>query len=245
VSRVLIVEDDHALLRALAINLEARGYDVDPAATGEAALARVATTPHDAAIIDLGLPGIDGLEVVEGLRGWSAIPIIVLSARQQENQKIAALDAGADDYVTKPFSMGELLARLRAALRRAKPSDELLPVISTPDFSIDLVHKRVQGADGAEIKLTPTQWHLVEILVKNPDRLVSQRQLLEEVWGPAYGDNTQYLRVFMAQIRRKLEPDPARPRYFLTQPGLGIRFVLGPDDHAAEPRSDARPGGRS
>jgi two-component system KDP operon response regulator KdpE len=244
-SRVLIVEDDHALLRALTVNLEARGYDVDPAATGEAALARVATTPHDAAIIDLGLPGIDGIEVVEGLRGWTSIPIIVLSARHQETQKIAALDAGADDYVTKPFSMGELLARLRASLRRAKPSDQPLPVVTTADFSIDLVHKRVHSADGEEIKLTPTQWHLVEILVQNPERLVPQRQLLEEVWGPAYGDNSQYLRVFMAQIRRRLEPEPARPQYFITEPGLGIRFV--PAQHADEagPRPDALPSRRA
>ncbi|HEV3451379.1 MAG TPA: response regulator [Acidimicrobiia bacterium] len=244
-SRVLIVEDDRALLRALTVNLEARGYDVDPASTGEAALARVATTPHDAAIIDLGLPGIDGIEVVEGLRGWTSIPIIVLSARQQETQKIAALDAGADDYVTKPFSMGELLARLRAALRRGKPSDQPLPVVETGHFSIDLVNKRVHGAEGAEIKLTPTQWHLVEILVQNPDRLVPQRQLLEEVWGPAYGDNSQYLRVFMAQIRRKLEPNPARPRYFLTEPGLGIRFVPRPDADEARPAPDAPPGSRA
>jgi two-component system, OmpR family, KDP operon response regulator KdpE len=229
-------------LRALTVNLQARGYEVDPAETGEAALARVATSPHDVAIIDLGLPGIDGLEVVEGLRGWTSMPILVLSARQQETQKVAALDAGADDYVTKPFGMGELLARLRAALRRASPLDDPVPVVETPDFRIDLTAKRAQDPDGAEIRLTPTQWHLTEILVRNPDRLVAQRQLLEEVWGPTYGDNTHYLRVFMAQIRRKLEPDPSRPRYFLTEAGLGIRFVPSGDTAVDRPTMEpARP----
>jgi two-component system KDP operon response regulator KdpE len=237
VSRVLVVEDEPALLRALTANLRARGYEVDSVETGERALVRGADSPHDAAIIDLGLPGIDGIEVIEGLRGWTSIPIIVLSARHQETQKVAALDAGADDYVTKPFSMGELLARLRAALRRAHPTEEAMPVVQTPDFRIDLTTKRVNDAEGAEIKLTPTQWHLIEVLVHNPDRLVSQRTLLEEVWGPTSGDNTHYLRVFMAQIRRKLEPDPSRPRYFLTEAGLGIRFI--PSGGSAVSRSPA------
>ena len=171
---------------------------------------------------------------MHGLRGWTSIPIIVLSARHQDAQKIMALDAGADDYVTKPFSMGELLARLRAALRRAKPGEEELPIVETPDFRVDLSTKRATGADGAEIKLTPTQWHLVEILVRNPDRLVSQRQLLEEVWGPTYVTQTNYLRQFMAQLRHKFEPDPAHPRYFLTEPGMGIRFLPQPDVDDAE-----------
>jgi two-component system KDP operon response regulator KdpE len=223
--RILIVDDERPLLRALGAHLKARGYEVDLVETGEAALSRGATSAHDAAIIDLGLPGIDGIEVVHGLRGWTSIPIIVLSARHQESQKIRALDAGADDYVTKPFSMGELLARLRAALRRAKPGEEVLPVVETADFRIDLAAKRATDAKSAEIKLTPTQWHLVEILVRNPDRLVSQKQMLEEVWGPSYGNQTNYLRQFMAQVRHKFEPDPAHPRYFLTEPGLGVRFV--------------------
>jgi two-component system KDP operon response regulator KdpE len=226
-SRILIVDDERPMLRALGAHLHARGYDVDTVETGEAALARGATTAYDLAIVDLGLPGIGGMEVVHGLRGWTEIPIVVLSARHQDAQKIAALDAGADDYITKPFSMGELLARLRAALRRAKPGDEVQPVVVTPHFRIDLASKRVTNADGGEIKLTPTQWHLVEILVRHPDRLVSQRQLLEEVWGPTYTMQTNYLRQFMAQLRQKLEPDPAHPRYFVTEPGMGVRFVSG------------------
>jgi two-component system KDP operon response regulator KdpE len=226
VSRVLVVDDERAILRALGANLRARGYEVDLTETGEAALSCAATRPHDAAIVDLGLPGINGIDVVRGLRGWTSIPIIVLSARHEEGQKVAALDAGADDYVTKPFGMGELLARLRAALRRATPADDASAVVATADFSIDLVNKRVTTARGEDVRLTPTQWHLVEILVRNPGRLVSQRHLLTEVWGPTYVEETNYLRVFMAQIRRKLEPNPSRPRYFLTEPGMGIRFVM-------------------
>jgi two-component system KDP operon response regulator KdpE len=243
-SRILIVDDERPLLRALGAHLEARGYEVDLVETGEAALSRAATSAHDAAIVDLGLPGIDGIEVVHGLRGWTAIPIIVLSARHQDSQKIMALDAGADDYITKPFSMGELLARLRAALRRSKPGDEVLPMIETPDFRIDLATKRATNAGGEEIKLTPTQWHLVEILVRNPDRLVSQRQLLQEVWGPSYVNQTNYLRQFMAQLRHKFEPDPAHPRYFLTEPGMGIRFMprdgLAGDDDVRPPALGGR-----
>jgi two-component system, OmpR family, KDP operon response regulator KdpE len=225
VSKILVVDDELPLLRALGVHLRARGYDVDLAETGEAAIARGATGNHDAAIVDLGLPGLDGIEVVKGLRGWTSIPIIVLSARQDHAQKVLALDAGADDYVTKPFNMEELLARLRAALRRATPDAQPVAMVATPHFRIDLVNKRVTDARGGEIGLTPTQWHLVEILVRNPDRMVSQRQLLEDVWGPTYVDQTNYLRQFMAQLRRKLEPDPARPRYFVTEPGMGVRFV--------------------
>ncbi len=232
-SRILVVDDERPMLRALGAHLQARGYEVDLVETGEAALSRGATSPYDAVIVDLGLPGIDGMEVVHGLRGWTAVPIIVLSARHHDAQKIMALDAGADDYVTKPFSMGELLARLRAALRRTKPGDDALPVVETRDFRIDLAAKRSTDARGEEIKLTPTQWHLVEILVRNPDRLVSQRQLLEEVWGPTYVNQTNYLRQFMAQVRHKFEPDPAHPRYFLTEPGLGVRFLPG-DESAME-----------
>jgi len=225
VSRILVVDDELPLLRALGVHLKARGYEVDLAETGESAIAKGASGHHDAAIVDLGLPGIDGIEVVKGLRGWTAIPIIVLSARQHHVQKVQALDAGADDYVTKPFNMEELLARLRAALRRAAPDPQPVALVETPHFRIDLANKRVADAAGTEIRLTPTQWHLVEILVRNPDRLVSQRQLLEEVWGPTYVDQTNYLRQFMAQLRRKLEPDPARPRYFVTEAGMGVRFV--------------------
>ena len=224
-TRILVVDDERPILRALDANLRARGYEVDMAESGEAALSCAATRPHDAAIIDLGLPGMGGLDVVKGLRGWTSIPIIVLSARHEEPEKVAALDAGADDYVTKPFGMGELLARLRAAMRRAAPPDEMESTVDTPHFHIDLAAKVVTGADGEDIRLTPTQWHLVELLVRHPGRLITQRQLLHEVWGPQYGEETNYLRVFMAQIRRKLEPDPSKPRYFLTEPGMGIRFV--------------------
>jgi len=224
-TRVLVVDDERTLLRALGVHLRARGYEADLVETGEAALSRGATGSYDAAIVDLGLPGIDGIDVVNGLRGWTSIPIIVLSARHEHAQKVEALDAGADDYVTKPFNMEELLARLRAALRRTTPEPAPVAMVATPDFRIDLVTKRVTDGAGTEIRLTPTQWHLVEILVRNPGRLVSQRQLLHEVWGPTYVDQTNYLRQFMAQLRRKLEPDPARPRYFLTEAGMGIRFV--------------------
>jgi len=223
VSRVLVVDDEPQIRRALAINLHARGYQVDLAATGEEALQAAAEQPPDVVVLDLGLPGVSGLEVIEGLRGWTRIPIIVLSVREREADKVAALDAGADDYVTKPFGINELLARLRAAVRRATPTDEQVPVVQTPDFRVNLAAKQVVR-NGREVRLTPTEWHLVELLVRNPGRLVSQRQLLQEVWGPQYREETNYLRVFIAQIRRKLEPDPARPRYFITEPGMGYRF---------------------
>jgi two-component system, OmpR family, KDP operon response regulator KdpE len=221
-SRVLVVDDELPLLRALATNLRARGYVVDLAPTGEEALELATRRRPDAVILDLGLPGISGIEVIEGLRGWTAVPIIILSARGAEHDKVAALDAGADDYVTKPFGMDELLARLRAALRRNAPAPESA-VVQTADFTVDLAAKRVKGPEG-EVRLTPTEWGLVEVLVRNAGKLVSQRQLLLEVWGPEYGEETNYLRVHVAHIRRKLEPDPARPRYFVTEPGMGYRF---------------------
>ena len=221
---VLVVDDELPIRRALTINLKARGYDVEAAGTGEEALDVAARRHPDVVILDLGLPGIDGVEVIRGLRGWSQVPIVVLSVREGERDKVAALDAGADDDVTKPFGMDELLARLRAALRRAAPSDEEA-IIETPDFAIDLAAKRVTR-DGAEIRLTPTEWHVVEVLVHNRGKLVTQRQLLQEVWGPQYKDETNYLRVFMAQVRRKLEPQPSQPRYFVTEPGMGYRFEV-------------------
>jgi two-component system KDP operon response regulator KdpE len=225
VSRVLVIDDEPQIRRALAINLRARGYQVDLAATGEEALKAAASHPPDVVILDLGLPGISGLQVIQGLRGWTRAPILVLSVREREADKVAALDAGADDYVTKPFGINELLARLRAAVRRATPATEELPVVQTPDFRVDLAAKQVTR-DGREVRLTPTEWQLVEVLVRHRGRLVSQRQLLQEVWGPNYGEETNYLRVFIAQIRRKLEPDPAHPRYFITEPGIGYRFQL-------------------
>jgi two-component system KDP operon response regulator KdpE len=223
VSRILVVDDEPQILRALKTNLEARGYEVDLAPTGEAALALAARRHPDVVILDLGLPGLDGVDVIHGLRGWTRVPIVVLSVREREADKVAALDAGADDYVTKPFGMDELLARLRAALRRAAPAEEQA-VVETPDFTVDLANKRVTR-DGTDVRLTPTEWQLVEVLVRNPGKLVTQRQLLQEVWGPQYERETNYLRVYLAQIRRKLEPDPSRPRYFFTEPRMGYRFV--------------------
>jgi two-component system KDP operon response regulator KdpE len=237
VSRVLVVDDEPQIRRTLAINLRARGYQVFLAATGEEALKAVADQQPDVVVLDLGLPGIGGLQVIQGLRGWTQVPIIVLSVREREADKVAALDAGADDYVTKPFGFNELLARLRAAVRRATPADELVPIVQTPDFRVDLAAKQVVR-DGREVRLTPTEWQLVELLVRNPGRLVSQRQLLHEVWGPKYRDETNYLRVFIAQIRRKLEPDPAHPRYFITEPGMGYRFQTRDQQTATGP---ARP----
>jgi two-component system KDP operon response regulator KdpE len=228
VTRVLVVDDEPQILRGLRANLVARGYEVDTSADGETALDLATKNRPDVVILDLGLPGLDGVEVIRGLRAWSSVPIIVLSAREQEAEKVEALDAGADDYVTKPFGMGELLARVRASERRQVPSlDDEHAVVETSSFTVDLAAKKVVAPDGSPIRLTPTEWHLVEILVRNPGKLVSQRQLLHEVWGPRYEDETNYLRVYMAQIRRKLERDPADPEHFITEPGMGYRFELG------------------
>jgi two-component system, OmpR family, KDP operon response regulator KdpE len=224
-SRVLVVDDEAPILRALTANLRARKYEWDAAATGEDALRLAAKHHPDAVVLDLGLPGMSGIEVIRGLRGWTAVPIIVLSARGAERDKVAALDAGADDYVTKPFGMDELFARLRAALRRVSPAEEAA-VVTTPDFTVDLAAK-VVTRDAEEIRLTPTEWGIVELLVRNRGKLVTQRQLLQDVWGPQYGDETNYLRVHLAHIRRKLEPEHGRPRYFITEPGMGYRFHAG------------------
>ena len=222
--RILVVDDELQIVRALGINLRALGYVVDTAASGEEALRKAANHRPDTVILDLGLPGIDGIDVIRGLRGWTNVPIIVLSVRDAEREKIAALDAGADDYVTKPFGMGELLARLRASLRRESKPDDEQPVITTDDFVIDLSTKRVTDASGEEIRLTPTEWGILEMLVHHRGKLVTQTQLLKEVWGPQYGQETNYLRVFIAQLRRKLEPQPSMPRYFITEAGMGYRF---------------------
>jgi two-component system, OmpR family, KDP operon response regulator KdpE len=225
VSRVLIVEDEPGVRQALAINLRARGYDVTVAGSAADALTVAASQPPDAVVLDLGLPDLDGNDVITGLRGWTRAPIIVLSARSGQGDKVAALDLGADDYVTKPFGMDELLARLRAALRRAAPRDDA-PVIGTPDFTIDLAATQVRNAAGP-VRLTPTEWHILEVLVRNREKLVPHRQLLQEVWGPRYETETNYLRVYMAQLRRKLEPNPSNPKHLLTEPGLGYRFTGG------------------
>jgi two-component system KDP operon response regulator KdpE len=225
VTRVLVVDDEPQLVRALVINLRARHYDVDAAPDGAAALRLAAAHTPDVVLLDLGLPDMDGSEVIRGLRGWTRVPIIVLSARHTSGEKVRALDAGADDYVTKPFGMDELLARLRAAVRRAEPEPgaEPEPVVATEAFTVDLAARRVRR-DGADVRLTPTEWHLLEILVRNPGRLIPQTRLLQEVWGPAYRTETNYLRVYLAQLRRKLEPDPSRPRHLITEPGMGYRF---------------------
>lgn len=223
--RVLVVDDEAQIVRALSVNLQALGYEVEAASTGEEALKKAAADRPDAVILDLGLPGIDGVDVIRGLRGWTNVPIIVLSVREEEREKVEALDAGADDYVTKPFGMGELVARLRAALRRST-KDETAPVVETEDFTIDLASKRVTKPGGDEIRLTPTEWGIVEVLASNPGKLITQVQLLRDVWGPNYGQETNYLRVFIAQIRRKLEPNPNTPRYFITEPGMGYRLEV-------------------
>ncbi len=221
-TRVLVIDDEAPILRALKINLTARKYEVSTAADGASGLAAMARERPDVLILDLGLPDMDGTEVIRGVRGWTSTPIIVLSAWGQETQKVAALDAGADDYVTKPFGMDELLARLRAAVRRASPGPDE-PVVTTGDLTIDLARKRVTRV-GSDVRLTPTEWQLLEMLVRNRDRLVTQRQLLQEVWGPGYQTEAGYLRVYVANLRRKLEPDPSMPRYLLTEPGMGYRF---------------------
>jgi two-component system KDP operon response regulator KdpE len=218
---VLAVDDEPAMLRALRINLRVRKYDVATAATGEEALAEAGRRPPDAVILDLGLPDLDGIEVIRRLRGWSRVPVIVLSGRAGPGDKIAALDAGADDYVTKPFSMGELLARLRAALRRDAAALPVRVRIGTRE--IDLAAHTVLDR-GKAVRLTPTQWRLLEILLRHPGQLVATQRLLTEIWGPGYERYTNYLRVHMSGLRRKLETDPSRPRHLLTEPGMGYRY---------------------
>jgi two-component system KDP operon response regulator KdpE len=227
VTRVLVVDDEPQILRALRINLRVRQYEVHTAATGAQALAAAAAHPPDLVILDLGLPDMEGVDVIAGLRGWTFAPIIVLSGRADSADKVEALDAGADDYVTKPFGMEELLARMRAAARRVGTAGEV-PRVRLGGLTVDLAAKRVTRddgtAEGADIRLTPTEWHLLEVLLRNPGKLLSQKQLLREVWGPGYDNASGNLRLYMAQLRRKLEPDPARPRWLITEPGMGYRF---------------------
>lgn len=245
-TRVLVVDDEPQILRALRINLRVRDYEVHVAATGTEALEVAGRYPPDLVILDLGLPDLDGVEVIQGLRGWTKAPIIVLSGRADSLDKVEALDAGADDYVTKPFGVEELLARMRAAVRRTGVPEDL-PRIRLGELVVDLAAKRVvrqapvpAGLDPAGeapageapaegIRLTPTEWHLLEVLLRNPGKLLSRNQLLTEVWGPGYADATGNLRLYMAQLRRKLEPDPARPRWLITEPGMGYRYQPDPD----------------
>ena len=245
-TRVLVVDDEPQILRALRINLRVRDYEVHVAATGTEALEVAGRYPPDLVILDLGLPDLDGVEVIQGLRGWTKAPIIVLSGRADSMDKVEALDAGADDYVTKPFGVEELLARMRAAVRRTGTAEDL-PRIRLGELVVDLAAKRVirqapvpagpdpagrdaAGRDAGGIRLTPTEWHLLEVLLRNPGKLLSRNQLLTEVWGPGYADATGNLRLYMAQLRRTLEPDPARPRWLITEPGMGYRYQ--PDSEA-------------
>jgi two-component system, OmpR family, KDP operon response regulator KdpE len=221
-ARVLVVDDEPAMLRALRINLRVRTYDVATAATGREALTEARRRPPDAVILDLGLPDVDGIEVIRTLRGRSKAPVIVLSGRTGPGDKIAALDAGADDYVTKPFSMEELLARLRAALRR-DDAGALPAKVTIGGSEIDLAAHTVRNGATA-VRLTPTQWRLLEILLRHPGQLVGSQRLLTEIWGPGYEHDTHYLRFHMAGLRRKLEADPSRPRHLLTEPGMGYRY---------------------
>jgi len=222
-TRILLVDDDPAITRTVAIGLRAHGYDLRTATDGRTAVDLGRTDQPDLLILDLGLPDISGVEVLRQLRTWSHVPVIVLSARDGSDDKVEALDVGADDYVTKPFGMDELLARVRAAVRRSG-ANQAPETVESPAFRVDLAAKQV-WRDADEVRLTPTEWGLLQALVTRPGRLVSQRQLLHEVWGPAYNAETNYLRVHMANLRRKLEPDPSRPRYFITEPGMGYRFV--------------------
>ena len=226
-TRVLIVDDEPQIRRALLLNLRARGYDVLEAATGEAAVQTAASEHPDMVLLDLGLPGMSGLDVITALRGWSQVPIIVLTVRDDERAKVLAFDAGADDYVTKPFGMDELLARLRAALRRSSPLLHEARVV-TSAWTLDRSAHTVVGTDSALIRLTPTEWAIAEYLTGHPGRLVTQRQLVDAVWGPTYESDANLLRVHLAHIRRKLEPDATRPRYFITEPGVGYRFEPEP-----------------
>jgi two-component system KDP operon response regulator KdpE len=242
---VLVVDDEPQILRALRINLRVREYEVHVATTGAEALEMASRYPPDLVILDLGLPDLDGVEVIHGLRGWTKAPIIVLSGRADSTDKVEALDAGADDYITKPFGVEELLARMRAAVRRTGATEDL-PRIQLGHLVVDLAAKRVTrqaavpaGGDGSaahqdDVRLTPTEWHLLEVLLRNPGKLLSRNQLLTEVWGPGYADATGNLRLYMAQLRRKLEPDPARPRWLITEPGMGYRYQPSSEDDASQ-----------
>ncbi|HEX3610882.1 MAG TPA: response regulator [Sporichthyaceae bacterium] len=219
-TRILVVDDEPQILRAMRINLAVRDYDVATAADGAGALRAAAATHPDVVVLDLGLPDLDGIAVIQALRGWSSVPILVLSGRTGSGDKIQALDAGADDYVTKPFDIDELLARIRAVTRRAVSPDGQSATATIGEHVIDLSAKTISGG----VRLTPTEWHLLELLLRNPGKLVTQRQLLTQVWGPHAGNESHYLRQYLAQLRRKLEPDPGRPVHLLTEPGMGYRF---------------------
>lgn len=222
-TRVLVIDDEPQILRALRINLSVRGYEVDTATAGGEGLRAAGCHRPDVIILDLGLPDISGIEVLAGLRGWLSAPVIVLSARTDSSDKVEALDAGADDYVTKPFGMDEFVARLRAAVRRSVTATIDQPVVETASFTVDLAAKRVTKND-RDVHLTPTEWGMLEMLVRNRGKLVGREEMLKEVWGPNYATETHYLRVYLAQLRRKLEDDPSHPVHLLTEAGMGYRF---------------------
>jgi two-component system KDP operon response regulator KdpE len=221
--RILVADDDPQILRALRITLTARGYDVVTAVDGREALDAAIAQHPDLIVLDLGMPGLTGIEVIEAVRGWSQLPILVVSGRSDSLDKVDALDAGADDYVTKPFAADELLARIRALSRRT-PAATDEPVISFGDVTVDLVAHVVSRA-GTPVRLTPTEWKLLELLVRNPDRLVTRETILTEVWGPQYTTDTGYLRLYLSQLRKKLEAEPSKPRFLLTEAGMGYRFT--------------------
>jgi two-component system KDP operon response regulator KdpE len=226
-TRVLVVDDEPQILRALRINLHARQYDVVTAGTGRGALAAASDAHPDLVILDLGLPDMDGVDVIRSLRTWTQVPIVILSGRMNSAAKVDALDAGADDYVTKPFSVAELLARIRAVTRRTTEPEVVEPVQLgrwTVDLSDHLIYETVRASVMPEVHLTPIEWQLLQALVRYPGRLVSQRQLLQEVWGPTYVEQTHYLRQYVKALRQKLEEDPTRPRHLITEPGMGYRF---------------------
>jgi two-component system, OmpR family, KDP operon response regulator KdpE len=232
VNRILVVDDEPQIRRALSLHLGVRGYEVFEADTGERAMQVAAIEHPDVVLLDLGLPGMDGVLVIQALRGWTTVPIIVLTVRDDERSKVQALDAGADDYVTKPFGMAELLARVRAVLRRNPNADEPPAEVSTSSFRLDLAAHRAfvrrTGLDETEVRLTPTEWSMVEYLVRYPGRLVTYRQLITAVWGPSYDPDPNLLRVHMGHIRRKLESDATRPKHFITDSGMGYRFESEP-----------------
>ncbi|MEZ0070419.1 two-component system KDP operon response regulator KdpE [Streptacidiphilus sp. MAP12-20] len=227
---ILVVDDEPQMLRALKINLQARRYDVTTAADGAQAIREAARSTPDAIILDLGLPDVDGIEVIRTLRAWSSVPVIVLSGRSDASEKVAALDAGADDYVTKPFAMNELLARLRAALRRPTAEGAAVASVVVGEWTVDLTAHTIQRTDdstaatGSAVRLTPTEWKILSVMLQHPGRLVTGGHLLNSVWGPGHEQHTNYLRVYFTGLRRKLEPDPAHPRYLITEPGMGYRF---------------------
>jgi two-component system KDP operon response regulator KdpE len=229
--RVLVVDDDPQILRAVRTSLQARGYEVTTAGNGETALELLSEVPCDLVVLDLGLPGIDGHEVIRRVRAWSEVPIIVLSVRESQHDKVVALDHGADDYVTKPFAIPELLARMRAVTRRSA-SETRSSVLTFGDLEIDLARRLVKKGDGS-VRLTPTEYRLLETMATSPGKLLMHRWLLQKVWGPSYGEESHYLRVFIRQLRKKLGDDPAAPRFIVTEPGLGYRWRAEPGSSAA------------